>query len=90
MPKAWTNEDERQHEHIKESTKARGASSKRAKQIAARTVNKHRRTSGRTPNRITQGTGNPNFSLEERSRQELYHRASELHIAGRSSMKKAA
>lgn len=46
MPKAWTSKDERQYEHIKESEKSRG--SKRAKSIAAATVNKRRRQEGRT------------------------------------------
>ncbi len=47
MPQeAWSNKRERQYEHIKESAKERGASTKRAKEIAARTVNKERARSG--------------------------------------------
>jgi hypothetical protein len=38
----------RQYEHIKKSAKARGKSTKRAKEIAARTVNKQRRQKGQT------------------------------------------
>ena len=38
----------RQYEHIKESAKGEGRSSKRAKQIAAATVNKQRRQAGET------------------------------------------
>ena len=38
----------RQYEHIKESAEERGASTKRAKEIAARTVNKQRREAGQT------------------------------------------
>jgi hypothetical protein len=38
----------RQYEHIKKSAKKRGKSTKRAKEIAARTVNKQRRKSGQT------------------------------------------
>ena len=38
----------RQYEHIKASAKKRGASTKRAKEIAARTVNKQRREAGQT------------------------------------------
>jgi hypothetical protein len=38
----------RQYEHIKESAQKRGRSTKRAKEIAARTVNKQRRESGQT------------------------------------------
>lgn len=48
MPKAWSNKDERQYEHIKESAGKKGRSSKRAKQIAAATVNKQRSEEGRT------------------------------------------
>lgn len=38
----------RQYEHIKESAEERGASTGRAKEIAARTVNKQRREAGQT------------------------------------------
>ena len=88
MPTAWSNKDERKYEHIKESAEERGTSEKRAKEIAARTVNKGRREEGRTPNKTTQGTGNPNRSLEDRPVQELRNKAKELKIAGRSKMNK--
>ena len=84
----WSSKDERQYEHVKESEQKRGRGTRRAKEIAARTVNKQRRTEGRTPNRTTQGTGNPNRGLEARSRDELYNRAKELDIPGRSKMNK--
>ena len=87
MP-AWTDKDERQYEHIKESQLERGANEYRAQEIAARTVNKQRREEGRTPNKTTQGTGNPNTSLDERTVDELRNRASELDIEGRSKMRK--
>jgi hypothetical protein len=48
MPKAWTAKDERKYEHIKASAKKRGRSTRRAKEIAASTVNKDRRREGRT------------------------------------------
>jgi hypothetical protein len=51
-------------------------------------VNKQRRVEGRTPNKNTSGTGNPNRKLEERSRRELYNRAKQLGIVGRSQMNK--
>ncbi len=38
----------RQYEHIKESEKKEGRSTKRAKEIAARTVNKQRSKAGQT------------------------------------------
>ena len=88
MPKAWSGKDERMYEHVKESELERGRSTDKAKEIAARTVNKQRREEGRTPNRTTQGTGNPNRSLEARSKQELYNRAKELDVEGRSGMSK--
>lgn len=87
--RGWTAKDERQYEHIKESALERGASEDRAQEIAARTVNKRRREEGRTPNRRTMGTGNPNAPLEQRSRDELYNLAQERNIKGRSRMSKA-
>ena len=47
MPKAWSNKDERQYEHVKQSELKEGRSTERAKEIAARTVNKQRRKEGR-------------------------------------------
>jgi hypothetical protein len=47
MPqRAWSNKRERQYEHIKDSAKKRGTSTRRAKEIAARTVNKERAQKG--------------------------------------------
>jgi hypothetical protein len=89
MPNAWTHKDERQYEHIRDQLKEDGKKSKSAREIAARTVNKQRRTEGRTPNRTTQGTGNPNTPLEARTRDELYNRAKKMDIPGRSRMNKA-
>lgn len=88
MP-SWTDKDERQYEHIKESSRERGVSPRRATEIAARTVNKNRREEGRTSNRTTQGTGNPNKPLEERTVRELRNLAADREIEGRSSMRKA-
>lgn len=49
MPQqAWSDKRERQYEHIKESERKRGRSLKRAKEIAARTVNKQRKEKGET------------------------------------------
>lgn len=89
MPKAWSNKDERMYEHVKESEKERGTKADRAREIAARTVNKHRREEGRTPNKRTEGTGNPRHSLEARSKDELANRASELHIKDAKSKSKS-
>ena len=49
MPqKTWSDKRERQYEHIKESEKKSGKSAARAKEIAARTVNKQRSEAGET------------------------------------------
>ena len=88
MP-GWSGKDERRYERIRESLIESGKKSDRAAEIAARTVNRTRREEGRTPNRTTQGTGNPNRPLEDRTRNELYNRARELSIRGRSGMTKA-
>lgn len=88
MPGAWSNKDERMYEHIEQSNEDRGVKKKRAKEIAARTVNKHRREEGRTPNKTTQGTGNPRKGLESRSKEELYNIAQDRNVKGRSKMNK--
>ncbi len=87
MP-SWSKKDERMYEHIKDSSEDRGVKEGRAEEIAARTVNKHRREEGRTPNKSSEGTGNPSHSLEDRSVDELQNRAAELNIHGRSKMNK--
>ena len=49
MPQdAWSAKRERQYEHIKDSELKQGRSTKRAKEIAARTVNKERAEEGET------------------------------------------
>jgi len=90
----------RQYEHIKESTRERGASESRAEEIAARTVNKERARSGesRTRSRTStqdvssgrrggrrSGTNRP----KGRTRDQLYNEAKNLGIEGRSRMNKA-
>lgn len=89
MVAEWTDKDERQYEHIREQQQKSGKKTEKAEEIAARTVNKQRREEGRTPSETTQGTGNPNSSLESRTKQELYNRASQLNIKGRSKMSKS-
>jgi len=90
VPKAWSRKDERKYEHIKEDRREKGVSEDRAEEIAARTVNKQRREEGRTKSgkKTTSGTGNPTHSLEDRSKQELYNRARQLDVEGRSTMNK--
>ena len=100
MPQeAWSNKRERQYEHIKDSAKDRGASTKRAKEIAARTVNKERARSGeaRTSSRTSRqdmsssrrggrrsGTNRP----KGRTKEQLYNEARRMGIDGRSTMNK--
>ncbi len=88
MP-GWSKKDERMYEHIKDSTEQRGTPEDRAKEIAARTVNKHRREEGRTPSRQTQGTGNPNQPLSQHTKKELENQAREKGMHGYSRMRKA-
>jgi hypothetical protein len=88
MPQGWSKHDNKMYETIRESSMDRGMDPAQAKEIAARTVNKHRRQEGRTPNKRTMGTGNPRKPLEEHTRDELYNLAKEHKIEGRSKMQK--
>jgi hypothetical protein len=89
----------RQYERIEESQRARGASPDRAREIAARTVNKERARSGesRTRSRTStddissarrggqrSGTDRP----KGRTRDQLYAEARRLGVKGRSKMNK--
>ena len=47
-----------------------------------------KREEGRTSNRRTEGTGNPNRGYEARTRDELYNIAKKKDVAGRSRMNK--
>lgn len=89
MPSAWNRKDERKFEHIREGYEDRGVSEGRASEIAGRTVNRDRREEGRTPQRSSQGRGNPNTPLESRSVDELRNIASDLDIHGRSKLRKS-
>jgi hypothetical protein len=100
MPQqAWSAKRERQYEHIKDSEKKQGRSTKRAKEIAARTVNKERARAGeakqssRTSTRdISSGRrgGLRSGTRRERGRtkEQLYNEAKRMNIAGRSKMNK--
>ena len=101
MPqRAWSSKRERQYEHVKESEKKQGRSTKRAKEIAARTVNKERARSGearessRTSRRdmssgrrggLRSGRSGP----RGRTKEQLYNEAKRMNIEGRSKMNKA-
>jgi hypothetical protein len=100
MPQqAWSSKRERQYEHIKESAKEQGASTKRAKELAARTVNKERartgeaKTSSRSSTRdMSSGRRGGRRSGTRRPRgqtkEQLYNQAKRLNIKGRSRMNK--
>jgi hypothetical protein len=100
MPQqAWSAKRERQYDHIEESLEKRGTPKKKAKEIAARTVNKERARSGeaktasRTSTRdissgrrggLRSGTNRP----KGRTKEQLYNEARQMGIEGRSSMNK--
>jgi hypothetical protein len=100
MPQqTWSSKRERQYEHIKDSAKEQGASTKRAKELAARTVNKERARTGeaRTASRsstqdISSGRRGGLRSGTRRSRgqtkEQLYNHAKRLNVKGRSRMNK--
>jgi len=90
----------RQYEHIKDSEREQGRSQKRAKEIAARTVNKERARKGQasSSSRLSRtdmsssrrgglhsGTNRP----KGRTKEQLYNEARSLGIEGRSRMSKA-
>ncbi|MCZ9328167.1 plasmid stabilization protein [Nocardia farcinica] len=99
MPKEWTDKQERQYEHIKDSAKERGAGTKRAKEIAARTVNKNRAQAGqtKTASRSSTKDRSPQQRGGQRShsgskgptRDQLYNEAKKRGIKGRLSMNKS-
>jgi len=76
------------YEHVKRTYLDRGRSEDDAAEIAARTVNDHRRDEGRAEPGASRQTGNPRTPLGDRSVEELRNRAAELKIDGRASMTK--
>lgn len=98
MPAGSNAKRERQYEHIKDSAQSRGASSKRAKEIAARTVNKNRAQAGesKTASRSSikdmspqkRGGQRSHSGAEGPTRDQLYNEARQRNIKGRSKMSK--
>jgi hypothetical protein len=100
MPQqAWSKKRERQYDHIEESLEKRGTPKKKAKEIAARTVNKERARKGeaRESSRLSRtdmssgrrgglrsGTNRP----KGRTKEQLYNEAKRMGIEGRSTMTK--
>jgi hypothetical protein len=90
----------RQYEHIKDSLRDRGASTDKAEEIAARTVNKERARHGEaeTASRLSKedissgrrgGIRAHRKSPRGRTRDQLYEEAKDRNIPGRSKMTKA-
>jgi len=89
----------RQYEHVKRSERSQGRSTRRAKEIAARTVQKERARSGESRQRSRSSTrdissgrrgglrsGRP--GPRGQTREQLYNQAKRLKIEGRSRMNK--
>ncbi|MGV9248352.1 plasmid stabilization protein [Streptomyces sp. NPDC003710] len=99
MPRGSSPKRERQYEHIKDSALDRGESPQRAKEIAARTVNKERARSGES--RTAARTSTQDMSSGKRGGQrsgqgsrgptydQLYEEARRRNIRGRSDMNKS-
>ena len=100
MPQqAWSDKRERQYEHIEESLEERGTPKKKAKEIAARTVNKERAQKGEAKSAsklsrrdvssgrrggLRSGTRRP----KGRTKAQLYNEAKRMNLPGRSRMTK--
>ncbi|MDX6356894.1 MAG: hypothetical protein QOF98_3797 [Streptomyces sp.] len=99
MPRGSNAKRERQYEHIKDSAEERGESTKRAEEIAARTVNKERarsgesRTAGRTSTQdissSRRGGLRSHSGAQGPTKEQLYNEARQRNIKGRSQMSKA-
>ncbi|WLQ37788.1 plasmid stabilization protein [Streptomyces castrisilvae] len=99
MPAGSSPKRERQYEHVKEGAEKRGTSEKRAKEIAARTVNKERARSGESRTASRTSTRDPKSASERggershkgargRTKDQLYEEAKKKNIEGRSTMNK--
>lgn len=98
MPQeAWSAKRERQYEHIKEGLEDRG--NPRAKEIAARTVNKERAQHGESKEASRTSTDDMSSSRRGgkrshrgpggRTKEQLYQEAKRKNVRGRSKMSKA-
>ena len=90
---------DRQYKKIVKSEKKEGRSTKRAKEIAARTVNKEKARSGESKTKSKSSTRGRSASSRggkqsgkgpaEKTKEQLYNDAKKLGIEGRSKMSKA-
>ena len=99
MPTEWTDTQERKYRHIADSEREQGRSVKRAKEIAARTINKERAQKGQTQTASRSSTEDMSSSRrgglrsgtarpKGRTRDQLLNEARQRGIKGRSSMNK--
>jgi hypothetical protein len=100
MPqRAWSEKRERQYEHIEEGLEKRGTPKRKAKEIAARTVNKERARKGeaKTSSRLSRsdmssghrgGLRSGTSREKGRTKAQLYNEAKRMGIEGRSRMTK--
>ena len=99
MPEAWSAKRERQYEHIKDSLQERGTKAEKAKEIAARTVNKERARSGeaKESSKLSRtdissgrrgGLRSGTNREKGRTRDQLYEEAKRMNVEGRSKMTK--
>lgn len=98
MPRGSSPKRERQYEHIKESALDRGESKKRAKEIAARTVNKERARHGESKTASRSSTQDMSSGRRGGLRShsgsggptydQLYAEAKRRDVKGRSKMTK--
>jgi hypothetical protein len=100
MPRAWSAKRERQYKHIKEEQLKDGKSTKKAEEIAARTVNKTRAQKGeaKTASKSSVNDMSPSRrgglrshrkGPRGRTKEQLYNEARRKGIEGRSKMNKA-
>ncbi|MFE2880470.1 plasmid stabilization protein [Streptomyces roseus] len=98
MPRGSSPKRERQYEHIKESAEERGVPEERAKEIAARTVNKERARAGEseTASKLSledmssgrRGGLHSHSGAQGPTYEQLYAEARRRNIHGRSDMNK--
>ncbi len=98
MPRGSSPKREREYEHVKDSALERGESEKRAKEIAARTVNKERARHGesKTASRSSvkdissgrRGGLRSHSGSQGPTYEQLYNEAKQRNIHGRSKMNK--
>lgn len=98
MPEQWSNKRERQYDKIRKSAREQGESPERAKEIAARMVNKERARSGESRQASRSSTHDVSSGHRGGKRsghgsggptkEQLYNEARQCGIKGRSRMTK--